>query len=320
MKMKRGKAEIMRQSVKNDLRAAGITKVLVGFSGGADSTTLLHLLHSIGVTVKAVHCNFHLRGEESMRDEMFAREFCNERSIPLEVIDFDVEGYIASKGVGTSVEMACRELRYAEFDRLLNDCGFQRIAVAHNLDDNVETLMLNLFRGSGVAGLKSMLFDTGKILRPLLKFSRADIEQYIAEEGLEYVCDSTNLQSDYRRNFLRNDVIKLIEKRWGGVKKAISKSIENLQEEQRVLNWCKDYWLGEDSFLSMRKIGEAPDSGWLIYQFASRYGASRDICKEIADVYQKKGGSQLVVGKSWDCGSGKLIFRMKGLEYIPSER
>lgn len=230
MKMKRSIAEVMRQSVKNALRETGINRVLVGFSAGADSTTLLHLLHSIGVEVKALHCNFHLRGEESMRDEMCAREFCRKHGIPLDVVDFDVEGYIATKGSGISVEMACRDLRYAEFYRILESEGYQRIAVAHNLDDNVETLLLNLLRGSGVAGLKSMVADTGVIIRPLLKYTRRDIEQYITEEGLEYVSDSTNFQSDYKRNFLRNDVIKLIETRWPGAKKAISKSIENLQE------------------------------------------------------------------------------------------
>ncbi len=319
MKMKRSIAEVMRQSVKRAMSDSGINRVLLGYSGGADSTTLLHILHSIGIEVIAVHCNFHLRGEESMRDEQFAREMCIELGVPLETVDFNVDEYINQKGSCVSVEMACRDLRYAEFYRLLKELNCDRIAIAHNQDDNVETLLLNLFRGGGVNGLKGMLPDTGTIVRPLLNFSRTELEQYIEDEGLSYIFDSSNAHSDYRRNFLRNDVIKLLETRWPGLKKAISKSIENLQEEQKVLEWSKDYWIGEEDFLPLTKIQESPDAAWIIYHFASKYGASRDISKEITDVYQKKAGSQLIVGKLWQLPEGILIFRMKGLEYVPNK-
>lgn len=310
----------LESEVKNVLNRSGVSRLLVGVSGGADSMALVLALKSIGADISCVHCNFHLRGEESMRDENFVRAFCRENDINLEVLNFDVDEYIATKGSGTSVEMACRELRYNEFFRLLKAKRFDRVAVAHNSDDNVETLLLNLFRGAGVTGLRGMLPDTGTIIRPLLNVSRAEIENYLQENNVGFVTDHTNLQSDYRRNFIRLEILPLVESRWPGVRKAIGKTIENLRNEERVLDWCEDKCLGKhNDFLPLTAISEAPDSLWIIYRFVSNRGFSRDIAKEINDVYQKKAGSQLIVGKRWNSDRGELVFRMKGLEFIKKD-
>lgn len=297
----------------------GIRKVIAGVSGGADSTALLYLLSSVGINSTAVHCNFHLRGEESNRDMMSVKEHCDKLGIELLCIEFDTMGYVKEKGV--SVEVACRELRYAEFRKIKSRIGADRIAVAHNADDNVETLLLNLFRGSGITGLRAMLPDTGEILRPLLSVSRKEIEDYLFSEGIEYVVDSTNLESDYRRNFLRNDLIPLIETRWKGVKKAIGKSIENLQGEERVLNWTRERIVGGyDDFLPMGVLAEAPDLLWTIKCFTSRFGTTREVMLEIADVFMKRYGTQHIIGKSWKAGSGKLMFTKKGLRYFANDK
>lgn len=306
----------LEEAVKLAVRKAGLKRVVVGFSAGADSTALLLALHASGVEVIPVHCNFQLRGEESMRDEEKARDICEELGLSLIVIDFDVDEYIKEKGAGTSVEMACRELRYAEFERIMDERGADRIAVAHNADDNVETLLMNLFRGSGVTGLRGMLPDTGKILRPLLKIFRSEIEDYLKEKDVEFVVDSTNLSSDYRRNYIRRELLPMIEKRWKGAKQTITTTIENLQGEERVLNWGESYWLKEENALSLKTIAESPDPFWVIYKFVSKFGVSRVKALEILDVYEKKGGTQLIVGKRWEARDGYLVFDMKKLKFV----
>lgn len=314
MKRKVDISSIIEKKVSCALRRARVSRVVAGISGGADSTALLLALKYAGTDVVAIHCNFHLRGEESMRDQKAVEELCRKYDIPLRIVDFDVDEYRNSRK-GMSVEMACRELRYEKFHEIMNEISADRIAIAHNSDDNVETLLINLFRGSGVTGLRAMLPDTGILLRPLLDVSREDIEKYLQEKGEAFVVDSTNLESDYRRNFLRNDIIPLLEGRWKGVRKTISTSIENLRGEERVLKWAEKELLPDGNFLPMQSIFDAPDRFWLIYRFASRYGATRDIALEILDVFEKKGGKQTIVGKSWKSGQGKLFFTMKGLAF-----
>ena len=305
----------LKKVVKEACGSAGVSKVVVGVSGGADSVALLCLLAESGIEVVAIHCNFHLRGEESDRDMQSVKNHCNRLGVQLRCIDFDTRGYMEERGV--SLEVACRELRYAEFRRVKEETQSDRIAIAHNSDDNVETLLLNLFRGSGVTGLRGILPDTGEIIRPLINVSRKDIEEYLCSKGIEFVVDSTNLKSDFRRNFLRNDLIPLIETRWPGVKKAIGKSIENLRAEESVLKWAEDRILDSYSdILPMYVLKESPDLLWTIKCFSARFGAKRDIMMEIADVFKKRYGTQHIIGKWWKVGKGKLIFTKKGLKYI----
>ena len=132
--------------------------------------------------------------------------------VELLVKDFDVEKYM-SDNKGTSTEMACRSLRYEWFFKIAEELQADRIVTGHNADDNIETLFLNLMRGSGTTGLKGMLPDNGKIWRPLLNFHRKDIEEYLEEKNLQFITDSSNLSSDYRRNYLRNEIFPMLRKR-----------------------------------------------------------------------------------------------------------
>ncbi len=314
MKRKADISSEVERVVAETVKRAGISRVVAGVSGGADSTALMIALKAAGIEIKAIHCNFHLRGEESMRDQEAVEALCRKYEVSLEVADFDVEDYRRSRR-GVSVEMACRDLRYEKFHEMMRDTSADRIAIAHNADDNVETLLMNLFRGSGVTGLRAMLPDTGIQIRPLLSVSREEVEMYLHEKGETFVVDSTNLESDYRRNFIRNDVIPLLEERWKGIRKTITTSIENLQSEERVLKWAEKELLPDSEFLPMQSISDAPDRFWLIYRFASRYGATRDVALEVLDVFEKKSGKQIIVGKSWKSGRGKLVFTMRGLKY-----
>lgn len=222
--------------ISREAQFSGIKKVLATVSGGPDSIALLSLLTGCqAIETIAVHCNFHLRGDESMRDQHTVEDTCSNMGVQLIIKDFDVKGYMSSHK-GTSVEMACRELRYDWFREIAKLNGCDRIATGHNADDNIETMLLNLFRGSGTSGLRGMSPDNGEIWRPILSYHRHEIIEYLKTNGLSYIIDSSNLMSDFRRNFLRNEIIPLLRSKWEGLDKAIDRSIRLIREDNKVVN------------------------------------------------------------------------------------
>lgn len=187
--------------------------MLVAVSGGADSVALLDVLQRAGYECIAAHCNFHLRGEESDRDEAFVRELCATMHVPLEVKDFDTTGYAAKKHV--SIEVAARELRYTWFEEIAQAKGCQAVAVAHHQNDQAETILLNLKRGAGLRGLAGMRPISANpmapegvpIVRPLLCTTRDYIEHYLRNKrGLNWVTDSTNSDTTITRNAVREQL------------------------------------------------------------------------------------------------------------------
>lgn len=225
----------LEKVVSDATKKAHIGKIIVALSGGADSVTLLKSLTSVrGLQIFAAHCNFHLRGEESMRDQYFVERLCSDLAVRLLVQDFDVSEY-QRLHPSASLEMACRELRYDWFRQLLSEYSYDRIATGHNADDNIETLFLNLLRGSGTTGLRGMITDTGSIFRPLLTVHRNEIEDYLKVKKLTFITDSSNLTSDFRRNFLRNDIIPQLRQRWPGLNKALDRSLKLLKAENDVI-------------------------------------------------------------------------------------
>lgn len=212
------------------------TRVLVALSGGCDSVALAHILVKLGYCVEAAHCNFHLRGEESHRDELFVQELCQQWGIALHVKHFQTEKYATQRGI--SIEMAARELRYAWFEELRAEGKFAGIAVAHHQDDNAETLLLNLSRGAGLRGLTGMKFCNGYVFRPLLDISRREIEQYLLSQGIEFVTDSTNADTRYKRNLIRCQILP----RLGEINTSISQTLH--QTTSRLSEALHLYELG----------------------------------------------------------------------------
>ena len=207
-------------------------KVLVALSGGADSVALLRVLLRLGYVCEAAHCNFHLRGEESVRDECFVRALAESLGVPLHVIHFDTNAYAASHNV--SVEMAARELRYDWFAKVRQECGAKVVAVAHHRDDSVETFLLNLVRGTGINGLQGIRPVNGEVVRPLLCVSRAEILDYLSSLGQDYVTDSTNLQDEFVRNKLRLNVIPMLETINPSVSETIAETARRLADVAQV--------------------------------------------------------------------------------------
>ena len=217
--------------------------MLVAVSGGADSVSLLDVLIRAGYACIAAHCNFHLRGAESDRDEAFVRELCAQLNVPLEVASMDTVGYAQSRKV--SIEVAARELRYAWFAVLAHDKGCQAIAVAHHQNDQAETLLLNLKRGAGLRGLAGMRPISGNpvveesvpVVRPLLCTTRDYIEHYLRDKRhLTWVVDSTNSDTSITRNAVREQL------------KSYSKSeIEHMAQTAEYLQGYADMLDGKET-------------------------------------------------------------------------
>nr|MBP7472157.1 tRNA lysidine(34) synthetase TilS [Prevotella sp.] len=182
---------------------------LVALSGGADSTALVIVMKQLGYNIEAVHCNFHLRGKESDRDELFCENLCKSLDVPFHHVHFDTNEYAALHKV--SIEMAARNLRYDYFEKLRLAIDANDILVAHHVEDNVETVLINLIRGTGIHGLHGILPKNGHIVRPLLGVSRQQIEDFLKCNNQSFVTDSTNLIDDVTRNKIRLNIIPLLK-------------------------------------------------------------------------------------------------------------
>ncbi len=197
------------------------TRVLMAVSGGIDSMVMAHLFLESGFNTGISHCNFSLRGDESDKDEELVLDFASERNIPFFSMRFDTIKYGKSKGL--SVQMAARELRYVWFEQVLIENGYDVIAVAHNLNDNIETLLINLIRGTGISGLKGMSPLNKNIIRPMLFATREDIITYCSRNKILFREDKSNADTKYTRNKIRHKVIPVL--------KEINPSIESTLTE-----------------------------------------------------------------------------------------
>lgn len=188
-------------------------KIIIGLSGGADSMCLTHILHRLRdemeLRIVCAHMHHSIRGAEADYDAQRAHDFSKSLGIPFEFLKEDVPSYAKSKGI--SEELAGRELRYAFFENLLQKYGFNKIATAHNKNDNAETILMNFMRGSGIKGLCGIPYKRGRIIRPILDCTREEIEEYCAENCINYVTDSTNNESIYTRNKIRLELIPKIQ-------------------------------------------------------------------------------------------------------------
>ena len=242
-------------------QAASVVKpgesFLVTLSGGADSVALAAVLAELGHTCRCVHCNYRLRGDESDRDERHARDIAACLKLPIEVIQCDVEQY-RRLNPGRSVEMACREMRYEAFERLRREHGLDSIAVGHHLEDNIETMMLNMLRGAGVKGLAAMRERRGVYVRPLLQCTKAMILDYLSSRGLNYVTDSSNLGNDYRRNALRNDILPAITRYFPDAEAGLTHTLQALAAQRDLLagyvsELAKKY-VADDGSIDLRRL------------------------------------------------------------------
>lgn len=281
-------------------------RYIVALSGGADSVALLCILDALGINISAAHCNFHLRGEESNRDEQFCVDLCQKMGISLSRIHFDTQEYAQLHKV--SIEMAARDLRYRYFAQLAKDLKADGICVAHHRDDNVETLLLNLLRGSGIDGLAGIAPQNGNILRPLLCISRQDILQYLKEKGQDYVTDSTNLEDDALRNKIRHHVIPLLQTLNPAASDNIALSAKYVRQACEMLSamWgSQQHQEGTEEeenpqtdtlYINKVEVMQAASPEFMLHHQIGSYGFHGDCIDSIIEAMEAQDGG---VGKVW---------------------
>lgn len=275
-------------------------RIIVALSGGADSVALLRILHTLGYDCEAAHCNFHLRGAESDRDEMFVRKLCKTMRIPLHTIDFATEQYAIEKKI--SIEMAARELRYQWFAEIKEKTKANVIAVAHHQDDSVETVLLNLIRGTGINGLLGIRPKNGDIVRPLLCISRKEITDYLQNAKQEYMTDSTNLQDEYTRNKIRLNLLPLMQEINPLVKGHIIDTSNYLNDVNRIYN--KGIEEGKQRVIEKGDIRiisllKEPSPEALLFEILYPLGFNAAQTKNILAMLEGQTGKQFISKDGW---------------------
>ena len=288
-------------------------RILLAVSGGIDSMYLTNRAPELfpGARFAVAHCNFGLRGAESDGDEAFVQAWCTEHGMECFTEHFDTRAYAAEHG--QSIEMAARELRYAWFWRLLDEQGFDAVAVAHNADDNAETLLLNLLRGTGTRGLRGM-GDRDGIVRPLLETSRAEIREWMEAHGLPWREDSTNADSSPKRNRIRNEVFPVFAR--------INPSfVRTLGDDMRRIARVDD--IAESYFRSVREGLTLPDGAikiakvlalehweYVLWRLVEEYGLSGPTFEKLVALlrrYREEPRGTVTIGGKVFEGTGVML-------------
>ena len=265
--------KIVEKFIEDEKLLKKNSKVILGVSGGADSIALLNVLHNAGYETIVAHCNFHLRHEESMRDEAFVKSFCEERQLEYRSVHFDTIRYAAQHSL--SIEMAARALRYSWFEELRQEFKAEAIAVGHHKDDSIETMLMNLVRGTGIKGLTGIKPKVGYIIRPFLCVNRTDIEEYTIQSGLSYVDDSSNSESIYTRNIIRLDVMPYLERINPSARQSIFKTIQHLRQVEHIYAKYIEQAKSEvlvDNTINIEKLKKDIEPQALLFEIVSEYG------------------------------------------------
>lgn len=296
-----------QQYIENHNLIGKDERVLVALSGGVDSMVLAELMRCSGFDIAFAHCNFHLRSEESDGDERFVRDYAERVGVRLFVKHFDTTQYAENHKI--SIEMAARELRYSWFDELMIENGFQKLAIAHHADDQIETFFINLLRGSGIKGLKAMQPANGMYIRPLLWASREEIKDFAVENGIEWREDRTNQETVYFRNKIRHELLPVLDGIKPDARDKIRLSVDCLASENQLYRKLIKENLSRiehvDGVLHSIDKSEFEDNLQLLFEWARDFGFSFSQCETVMSVISSEPGKefysadyQLVVEKN----------------------
>lgn len=297
---------------------------LVALSGGADSVALLRVLLGLGYRVEAMHCNFNLRGEESNRDEQFCKDLCQRLGVNLHLAHFDTRFYSQQHHV--SIEMAARELRYSYFRQLQHDLNAESICVAHHKDDCAETVLMNIFRGTGLTGLTGIRPKNGSIIRPMLCVSRGDIEDYLTVIKQDYITDSSNLVNNVKRNKVRLDIMPVVRELNPAATDAITLTAKHVADALPLLEFALNHWEQEcvkpiDTFaqpsngesfqavsVDIQKLLATPSPEYLLYSILNKRGISPQITPQVfSNLNSQTGTSWQISGRMLTIDRGHLL-------------
>jgi len=274
-------------------------KILLAVSGGLDSMVMLHLFHKSGYSIAVAHCNFQLRGAESDGDEEFVRARCSHLNIPFYSIEFDTNNYAWENSL--SIQIAARQLRYAWFEELLEQEKLDKLATGHHLNDSLETVLLNLCKGTGVHGLAGIPLENKFIIRPMLFASRAEVELYATEENLEWREDSSNLTDDYQRNFLRHKIIPLLKEINPSLENTFSMTLEKVRGGVELMSLSRKEL--ENSFVKTRDgktfimkevFTPLRYAAPVLWEMIKQFGFNLEQCEEIIQSIRTQSGKKFL--------------------------
>ena len=321
------KIEEVRRLIDNSRSAS----FLLAVSGGMDSMCMLDLFCKVLPTecLAVAHCNFSLRGDDSDGDEMLVREWAESNGVRLYVKRFQTIEYAQENGIST--EMAARDLRYDWFAELCSEHGYDVLAVAHNANDNAETLMLNLLRGTGLNGLHGMAQIQPQsalrgmvVFRPLLEYTRKQIEGYVLAHRVPYRHDSTNFESDYKRNKIRNEVFPVFEKINPSVVRTLNREIGYFAEAGSIVeDWCRaqmqdvvTYDESQNVIVNISRLLALEQWRYLLYYILSPYGFNQQVLSSVESLLTS---SRTIPGKRFESPTHTLITGRGVLTIVPSE-
>lgn len=284
--------EFLKYNKENNLFNPNEDKILLAVSGGIDSMVMVDLFRRLNCNYAIAHCNFHLRGEESMRDERFVTDYATKHNITLYKQEFDTFTYMEENK--KSLEMSARDLRYDWFEKIVKEHGFTLLATAHHGDDSAETFLINLLRGTGIAGLHGILPKSNNIIRPLLFTSRRKINEYAQKHNIEHIEDSTNKDNKYTRNKIRNEIIPVLREISPNFDIIIRKDIERLRETEQVFREViekteKEILINKNGVIEIElsKVKALKPIHIYMYEILSEYGFNEtninSICEAIDD-------------------------------------
>jgi tRNA(Ile)-lysidine synthase len=270
-------------------------RILLAVSGGADSMLMLHLFTHAGFSIAVAHCNFNLRGAESDGEEQFVADYCDKHNLAFYVKHFNTEEYALENGI--SIEMAARDLRYDWFDRLLDKHGLDLLATAHHQDDVIETFLINLSRGSGIKGLSGIQPKSGRIIRPMLFTNRTEILEYCTRLKIGFRTDSSNLDTVYKRNLIRQEILPLLEKVNPAFRRNALKTIGNLHETgqlfQQRINEIKAAVYSEDHqgvMIHIEKLLAFSPLRTILFELIREFGFQIEQTDDIIQSLNKESG------------------------------
>ncbi len=270
-------------------------RILLTVSGGKDSMLMADLFVRLGYNVIIAHCNFNLRGEASDLDEELVRRYAEAVHVPFYVRHFDTETYASTHRI--SIQMAARELRYLWFDDLVQELACDRIAIAHHMNDNIETVFLNLSRGTGLLGLQGILPKRGKLIRPLLFLTAAEIEQYVKLNQIVYRDDASNFSTKYARNKIRIDIISKFKEIQPEFEHVFEQNIQNFRDSYQLLQSFvepirQDLFQAHQGLIYIQKEKLYPHlkNLPLCYELFAPYSFAKNILQDLIDCWDKESG------------------------------
>jgi tRNA(Ile)-lysidine synthase len=306
----------MLEKLKEYIAAKGLfeptDRLLLAVSGGIDSMVMLHLFQQLPYKLAVAHVNFKLRGEESDADEQFLRDYCQSQSIELFVKHADTISYSENNKV--SIQMAAREIRYAWFKDLKQSKGFSKVLVAQHTDDSIETTFINIIRGTGIAGLKGIISNE-HASRPLMCFSRAEIDQFAKQNNIKWREDSSNAKNDYLRNNLRNKILPLLDEISDSWRNNIVQLNKDIEETELILSKYYSEHVDKifrNNLINVEGVQKLTSGKWLLRKLLVTLGFTHDTITDILE------NLNVQIGRTFE--SEKVLLRKQRDGFSVEER